>query len=70
MGNRVPVVELPDPRLVEIYRAMSSDRRIEVGLDMTELVRARLTAHLIDSLGFDPDQVGPEIARRHRVAGG
>ena len=70
MGNRVPVVELPDPRLVEIYRAMSPDRRIEVGLDMTELVRARLKAHLIDSLGFDPDQVGPEIARRHRVAGG
>ncbi len=70
MADRVPVVELPDPRQLEIYRAMSSDRRIEVGLDMTELVRARLTTHLIDSLGLEPDQVGPEIARRHRVAGG
>ena len=49
---------------------MSTDRRIEVGLDMTELVRARLTTHLTDSLGFEPDQVGVEIARRHHVAGG
>ncbi len=70
MSDRVPVVELPDPRQLEIYRAMSSDRRIEVGLDMTELVRARLKTHLIDSLGLGPDQVGPEIARRHGVAGG
>lgn len=70
MGDRVPCVELPDPRLIEIYRAMSSDRRIEVGLDMTELVRARLTTHLIDVKGLAPDQVGAEIARRHRVAGG
>ncbi len=49
---------------------MSSDRRIEVGLDMTELVRARLPTHLIDSLGLETDEVGPEIARRRRVAGG
>ena len=70
MGNRVPCVELLDPRLIEIYRAMSSDRRIEVGLDMTELVRARLATHLTDAKGFEPDQVGPEIARRHRIAGG
>ena len=63
-------MELPDPRQVEIYRAMSSDRRIEVGLNMTDLIRARLETHLIDFLGFEPDQVGPEIARRHRVAGG
>ena len=70
MVDRVPVIELPDPRQLEAYRAMSSDRRIEVGLDMADFVRARLTAHLVDSLGFEPDQVGPEIARRHRVAGG
>ena len=70
MNDRVPVVELPDSRQLEIYRAMSSDRRIAVGLDMTELVRARLMTHLVDSLGMEPDQVGPEIARRHRVAGG
>ena len=37
---------------------------------MTDLIRARLETHLIDFLGFEPDQVGPEIARRHRVAGG
>ena len=70
MNHRVPVVELPDSRQLEIYRAMSSDRRIAVGLDMTELVRARLTAHLVDSLGLKPDEVGPEIARRRRVVGG
>ena len=70
MGDRVPCVEFPDLRQIEIYRAMSSDRRIEVGLDMTELLRARLTTHLIDSLGIEADQVGAEIARRRRVAGG
>ena len=70
MGDRVPRIELPDLRQIEIFRAMSSDRRIEVGLDMTELVRARLTAHLTESMGFEPDEVGAEIARRHRVASG
>ena len=70
MTDRVPRIEIPDPELIEIYRAMSSDCRIEVGLDMTELVRARLTTHLTDSLGLDPDQVGPEIARRRHIAGG
>ena len=70
MADRQPCIELLDPKLVEIYRAMSPDRRIEVGLDMTDLVRARLTTHLTDSLGLEPDQVGPEIARRHRIAGG
>jgi hypothetical protein len=70
MTDRRPRLELPNVKQIEIYRAMSPDRRIEVGLDMTELVRARLTTHLIDSLGFEPDQVGAEIARRHRIAGG
>jgi hypothetical protein len=70
MGDRGPFVELPDSVLIEVYRAMSPDRRIEVGLDMTELVRARLAVHLTDTLGFEPDQVGVEIARRHRIAGG
>ena len=70
MGDRRPRIELPSLRQIEIYRGMSSDRRIEVGLDMTELVRARLTAHLVELMGFEPDEVGAEIARRHRVAGG
>ena len=70
MADRGLFVELPDPELIEVYRAMSPDRRIEVGLDMTELVHARLTAHLTDALGFEPDRVGEEIARRHRIAGG
>ena len=70
MADRVPRIELLDPRLIKIYRAMSPDRRIEVGLDMTELVRARLTTHLTDFLGLESEQVGAEIARRRRIAGG
>ena len=70
MADREPCIELLDPKLVKIFRAMSPDRRIEVGLDMTELVRARLSTHLTESLGLEPDQIGPEISRRHRIASG
>lgn len=69
MKLRVARFEPSDVRMIEVYRAMSPDRRIQAGLDMTDLVRARLATHLTEWVGLPPDQVADEVARRRRVAG-
>jgi hypothetical protein len=32
--------------MIEVYRAMTSGQRVEAGLSATDLVRARIRAHL------------------------
>ena len=56
--------ELLDPRLVAVYREMSTEQRLAAAFDATSLVRSRLEPHLGAREGWTPEQVRAEIARR------
>ncbi len=47
-----------DPRMVPVYRKMTSAERVQAGLAATELIRDRLRAHFAD---VHPDWTESEV---------
>ena len=64
MSSNIREPERIDPRLVAIYREMTTDQRLAAGFDATRLVRSRLEAHLGANEGWTPEQIRSEVARR------
>jgi hypothetical protein len=55
-----------DPRMVPVYRRMTSAERVQAGLAATEMIRDRLRAHFADA---HPDWSESEVeaAVAHRL---
>ena len=60
----VPMDDL-DPRMVSVYRKMTSVERVQAGLAATELIRDRLRAHFADVYpDWNESEVEAAVARR------
>jgi hypothetical protein len=55
-----PRMDRLDPRMVPVYRRMSSGQRVQAGLAATEMIRDRLRAHL---RGLHPEWDEPRLER-------
>jgi hypothetical protein len=58
MPSSPPRFDLPDPTMIGVYRDMGPEERIQAGLSATDLVRARLKAHLAEQ---NPEATEGEI---------